>query len=76
MSLSIMVGSDPQDYENIKNTIHFLSAIEELKPIGLIDDDRYQVLLDLIDWYKSMYDVLTNPAVGSEEMYDPSELIQ
>lgn len=71
-----MVGSDPQDYENIKNTIHFLSAIEELKPIGLMDDDRYQVLLDLIDWYKSMYDVLTNPVVGSEEMYDPSELIQ
>lgn len=76
MSLSIMVGSDPQDYENIKNTIHFLSAIEELKPIGLMDDDRYQVLLDLIDWYKSMYDILTNPVVGSEEMYDPSELIQ
>lgn len=71
-----MVGSDPQDYENIKNTIHFLSAIEELKPIGLMDDDRYQVLLDLIDWYKSMYDVLTNPVAGSEEMYDPSELIQ
>lgn len=71
-----MVGSDPQDYENIKNTIHFLSAIEELKPIGLMDDDRYQVLLDLIDWYKSMYDILTNPVVGSEEMYDPSELIQ
>lgn len=74
MSLSIMVGSDPQDYENIKNTIHFLDAVKELKPLGFLEDHQMEVLIDLLDWYKSMYDVLTNPALGSEELYDPSEL--
>lgn len=74
MSLSIMIGSEAEDYVNVKNTIIFLESLTELQPLGLMDEDRNQVLDDLIDWYKSMYDVLTNPALGSEELYDPSEL--
>jgi saccharopine dehydrogenase-like NADP-dependent oxidoreductase len=74
MSLNIMIGSDPQDYTNIKNTIHFLDAILELKPLGFMDDEQLEVLNELIDWYKSMHDVLTNPALGSEELYNPVEL--
>jgi hypothetical protein len=76
MSLNIMIGSEPQDYENIKNTIHFLDAIKELKPIGLLDDDQFHVLNELIDWYKSLYDVMTNPFNSNQEMYDPKELIE
>jgi hypothetical protein len=74
MSLNIMIGSDPQDYTNIKNTIHFLDAILELKPLGFMDDEQLEVLNELIDWYKSMHDVLLNPALGSEELYNPAEL--
>jgi hypothetical protein len=74
MSLNIMIGSDPQDYINIKNTIHFLDAILELKPLGFMDDEQLEVLNELIDWYKSMHDVLTNPTLGSEELYNPAEL--
>ena len=69
-----MIGSDPQDYINIKNTIHFLDAILELKPLGFMDDEQLEVLNELIDWYKSMHDVLTNPTLGSEELYNPAEL--
>ena len=76
MSLNIMIGSEPQDYENIKNTIHFLDAIKELKPIGLLDDDQFHVLNELIDWYKSLYDVMTNPFNSNQELYDPKELIE
>jgi len=76
MSLSVMIGSEPQDYVNVKNTIHFLSAIEELKPIGFIDAERHQVLQDLIEWYKTMYDVLTNPTLGSQELFDPKDLVE
>lgn len=75
MSLTIMIGSDIQDYENLKNTIHFLSAIEELKPIGIIDDERFRVLQDLTEWYKTMYDVLTNNSSPSDQLYDPSEIV-
>lgn len=75
MSLNIMIGSEAQDYVNIKNTIHFLDALKELKPIGVMDDDQMQVLVDLVDWYQSLYDVMTNPSVGSQEMFDPKELI-
>jgi len=76
MSLSIMIGSEAEDYVNVKNTIIFLESLTELQPLGLMDEDRKQILDDLIVWYKSMYDVLTNPALGSEELYDPSELIK
>jgi hypothetical protein len=75
MSLNIMIGSEPQDYVNIKNTIHFLDALTELKPVGLIDAEQSQILNDLIDWYKSLYDVMTNPSLANQEMYDPKELI-
>lgn len=76
MSLSIMIGSEAEDYKNIKNTIVFLEAVKELKPLGLIDDERFEELEYLITWYQSMYDVLTNPLVSSEQLYDPSELIK
>lgn len=75
MSLTIMIGSDIQDYENLRNTIHFLSAIEELKPTGIIDDERFRVLQDLIEWYRTMYDVLTNNSSSSDRLYDPSEIV-
>lgn len=70
-----MIGSDIQDYENLRNTIHFLSAIEELKPTGIIDDERFRVLQDLIEWYRTMYDVLTNNSSSSDRLYDPSEIV-
>jgi len=76
MSLSIMIGSEAEDYKNIKNTIVFLEAVKELKPLGLIDDERFEELEYLITWYQSMYDVLTNPLVSSEQLYDPSELVK
>jgi hypothetical protein len=76
MSLNIMIGSEPQDYTNIKNTIHFLDALVELKPLGVMDDEQLQVLNGLIDWYKSLYDVMTNPSIGTQEMFDPSELVE
>jgi saccharopine dehydrogenase-like NADP-dependent oxidoreductase len=75
MSLNIMIGSEPQDYENIKNTIHFLDAIKELKPLGFMDDDQSQVLDELVEWYKSLYDVMTNPLNSTQELYNPKELI-
>lgn len=75
MSLSIMIGSESEDYLNIKNTIHFLEAVKELKPLGFLDDDQLEELKHLIGWYQSMYDVLTNPNLSSEEMYNPAELI-
>lgn len=74
MSLSIMIGSEPEDYVNIKNTIHFLDAIKELHPIGVVDDERKEVLENLIGWYQSMYDVLTNPSLAPQEMFNPAEL--
>lgn len=75
MSLNIMIGSEPQDYVNIKNTIVFLDAFKELQPLGMMDQDQLTTLNDLIEWYKTMHDVLTNPTLGSEEMYDPKELV-
>jgi len=71
-----MIGSEAEDYKNIKNTIIFLESVKELKPIGLIDNERFEELEYLITWYQSMYDVLTNPSISSEQLYDPSELIK
>lgn len=74
MSLNIMIGSEPEDYANIKNTIHFLKALKELKPLGVMEDKHLDVLTSLIDWYESLYDVMTNPSISNQEMYDPKEL--
>ena len=74
MSLNIMIGSEAQDYVNIKNTILFLNALKELKPIGVMNDDQLHVLKDLIEWYNTLYDVMTNPSISTQEMFDPKEL--
>ena len=75
MSLNIMIGSEAEDYVNIRNTIHFLDALSELKGVGVLDEERSKVLSNLIEWYKTMYDVLTNPELGKPQMFDPSELV-
>ena len=77
MSLNIMIGSEAEDYTNIKNTIHFLDALSQFKNVGLIELDQQQTeaLSNLVEWYKTMYDVLTNPELGNQDLYDPSELV-
>jgi hypothetical protein len=75
MSLTIMIGAEAQDYLNIKNTIHFLEGLKELNPLGVITEDQFEVLGDLIEWYSTMYDVMINPSLGGQELYDPKELV-
>jgi hypothetical protein len=75
MSLSIMIGSEAQDYQNIKNTIHFLDALKELESLGPLTQDQIKILNDLTEWYKSIYNLLTDSTLGLQEFYDPSDLL-
>jgi hypothetical protein len=79
MSLSIMIGSEAQDYQNIKNTIHFLDALLEsglsVEGVDFSRQDQIKILNDLTKWYKSMYNLLTDSTLGLQEFYDPSDLL-
>jgi hypothetical protein len=65
MSINIVVGSDPSDFDNLRETISilkFLSNTDNLEDFG-IDHNRLEVL---IDWYNSMYSILTDPNIFAE----------
>jgi hypothetical protein len=71
MSINIIVGSDEEDIVKIKNTISTISLVKnmvnEYATINLSDLDLSLDDLDsLIDWYASMFDILTNPSFAAE----------
>jgi hypothetical protein len=66
MSINIVVGSDPADTDKIKQTIDILKLVNNLankEDISTIDTES---LDDLVDWYNSMYNILTDPTIFSE----------
>jgi len=66
MSINIVVGSDPADTDKIKQTIDILKLVNNLankEDISTIDTES---LDDLVDWYNSMYNILTDPTIFAE----------
>ena len=66
MSINIVVGSDPADTHKIKQTIDILKLVNNLankEDINTIDTES---LDDLVDWYNSMYSILTDPTIFAQ----------
>jgi hypothetical protein len=65
MSINIVVGSDPSDFEKLRQTINILKFVDGIdnKEDSNIDS---QTIEGLIDWYNSMYSILTDPNIFVE----------
>lgn len=65
MSINIVVGSDPSDFEKLRQTIDILKFVDGIanKEDSNIDS---QTIESLIDWYNSMYSILTDPNIFAE----------
>jgi hypothetical protein len=68
MSINVVVGSDPNDANKLQDTVELLYMLKALLPVEQsyfdIDGAQYdsERIDDIIDWYKSMYNILTNPS--------------
>lgn len=74
MSINIIVGSDEEDVAKIKNTstiLHFVNklisndnAVLAFNEVDITKSD----IDELIDWYASMLEILTNPSFATESV--------
>lgn len=67
MSINIVVGSDPADHTKLRQTIDILKFVNKTENKNEFDIHS-QSLEELIDWYDSMYNILTNPNLFTEEV--------
>lgn len=58
MSLGIIIGSDPQDVQNLSDTIELLKRTKESSDTFL-GEER---LDSIISWYTGIYTLLTDPS--------------
>lgn len=65
MSINIVVGSDPSDFEKLRQTISILKFVDGLANKEDLNIDT-QSIDSLIDWYNSMYSILTDPNIFAE----------
>lgn len=73
MSINIIVGSDEDDLIKLTNTLGLLKFLYNWsdKEFNLSFQDQSlskSDIDDLIDWYGSMLDILTNPNFSSESV--------
>lgn len=68
MSINVVVGADAEDITKLEDTIDLLYILKQLMSNQNSILDAYgksfdtKTLDDIIDWYKSMHSILTNPS--------------
>lgn len=65
MSINIVVGSDPSDFEKLRQTLDILKFVDGIANKEDLNIDS-QTIESLIDWYNSMYSILTDPNIFAE----------
>lgn len=68
MSINVVVGADADDIIKLEDTIDLLYILKQMLSNQNSILDTYgksfdgKTLDDIIDWYKSMHSILTNPS--------------